>query len=112
MPQARRAIAAALALALVALAWAGTADAAKRRKRHHFPHAKARAAVVVPAAPPAPVVTVSPPAAPTRGSPFGRVELVTDRRAYLDRGAADGLIAGQALPVARTGRSIGSCTLE
>ena len=112
----------ALALALLVLGWSGAADAAKRRGgKRHLRRLKARAAAVVTraAAPTevaaAPVAVAAPapaPAAPTSGSRLGRVQMVTDRRAYLDRGAVDGLVAGQALAIARAGRPIGSCTLE
>ena len=109
MPSARKALA--LALALVVLGWSGAAGAAKHRRKRQLRRFKTRAPVttVVAAPAPAPGVAVAP---PTPGSPFGRVALVTDRRAYLDRGAADGLVAGQALAITRAGRSIGSCTLE
>jgi hypothetical protein len=43
---------------------------------------------------------------------LGRVQFLTDRRAYLDRGAADGLSLRQSLAVARAGRPIGACTIE
>jgi hypothetical protein len=37
---------------------------------------------------------------------------VTDKRAYLDRGARDGLSVKQSLQISRSGRAIGSCTVE
>ena len=92
------------------LAWAGTADAAKRHKRHR--RVRARPAAVLKVAPPVAAAATPPPAAPTPGSAFGRVALVTEHRAYLDRGAADGLGVGQSLALARFGRSAGSCTVE
>ena len=46
------------------------------------------------------------------GQSVRRVQFVTDHRAYLDRGAADGLVVGQWLPIARGVRAIGSCKIE
>ena len=42
----------------------------------------------------------------------GSVLFVTDKRAYLDRGAHDGLGAHQAVPIFRGSRSVGTCTIE
>ena len=57
--------------------------------------------------------TVTPTATRGIANPsLGRVQFVTDRRAYLDRGAADGLGVRQSLAVARGGRPIGACTIE
>ena len=50
--------------------------------------------------------------ASANGGSGGRVQFVTDKRAYLDRGARDGLSAKQSLQISRTGRAIGSCTVE
>src|SRR5436190_1754540 len=54
-------------------------------------------------------------ASPTR--PSGRsdgpsVVFVTDKRAYLNRGARDGLRAKQVVPLSRGGRAAGSCAIE
>jgi hypothetical protein len=42
----------------------------------------------------------------------GRVQFVTGKRAYLDRGSAAGLAAGQALALFRNGRPVPGCTVE
>ncbi|HYX91411.1 MAG TPA: hypothetical protein VE782_07615 [Myxococcaceae bacterium] len=41
-----------------------------------------------------------------------KVEYVTASRAYLDRGAEDGIAAGESLPFARDGRPAGDCRIE
>jgi hypothetical protein len=52
-------------------------------------------------------------ASPAAGAPNqGRVQFVTDRRAYLDRGASAGLVSGQRLSLYRAGRSVAVCTVE
>jgi hypothetical protein len=111
MPQDRRPLALALAVALALLASSGGADAARRRhrQRHRRPGARAVAVKIVPSAP---ALATPPPVPASPGSPFGRVALITERRAYLDRGAADGLKPGQSLALARFGRPAGSCTVE
>ena len=50
--------------------------------------------------------------ASANGGSGGRVQFVTDKRAYLDRGARDGLSAKQSLQLSRAGRAIGSCNVE
>jgi hypothetical protein len=42
----------------------------------------------------------------------GRVQFVTDRRVYLDRGASDGLAAGQAVALLRNGHPPRRCVVE
>src|SRR5262249_46159740 len=54
-------------------------------------------------------------AAPPRGVKAGRdgrVVAVSARRAYLDRGRADGLTTGLALTLRRGARTVGTCTVE
>jgi hypothetical protein len=53
------------------------------------------------AAPPPPAMTVE-----------GTVQFVTGARAYLDRGAADGLVPGQSVRLLRRGALAASCTVE
>ena len=124
------------AVALVAfgatLGWSGDAVArARKHRRRGGGFKRARAVLVVPTptpgraravlvVPPTPrlavpeatpqVPAVSPRAPAT--SLFGHVQLATERRAYLDRGSAEGLAVGQWLPIARGVRSIGSCKIE
>jgi hypothetical protein len=40
------------------------------------------------------------------------VQFVTDKRAYLNRGARDGLEVKQSVSIVRAGRTVGSCTIE
>jgi hypothetical protein len=112
MSSARQALALVLAVAIAVLAWSGDAAAAKHRRKRSQRRFKVRAPAAAVVEDSAATVAVVPPAALTSSSPFGRVALVTDRRAYLDRGGADGLVAGQALAMWRSGRSLGACTLE
>jgi hypothetical protein len=106
MPQARRSIAFGLVL-LLGLGWAATTEAArKHRRRRGGKHA--RAALTVPAAKVTPGKTARWVANPL----LGRVQFVTDRRAYLDRGTAEGMSLRQALALARAGRPIGACTVD
>lgn len=62
------------------------------------------------------VVGLPPPragAAAVRGpARSGRVQFITARRAYLDRGAVDGLVAGHVLQLLRGGRPAGRCSIE
>jgi hypothetical protein len=112
----------AFAVALVAfgaaLGWSGDADARAHKHRRRGGGGKHKVIVVptaprlaVPEATPAPQVATVSPRAPA-GSPFGRVQFATERRAYLDRGAAEGLVVGQSLPISRGVRGIGSCKIE
>ena len=53
------------------------------------------------------------PAAPAATSTTtGRVRFVTAKRLYLDRGAADGLRAGDRVTFSRDGRAAGGCTID
>jgi hypothetical protein len=111
------------AVALVAfgatLAWSGDAAARAHKHRRRGGGRRTHAVIVVappprisvPEATPVPQVSTLPPRAPA-GSVFGRVQFATEHRAYLDRGAAEGLAVGQWLPIARGVRSIGSCKIE
>jgi hypothetical protein len=57
----------------------------------------------------------TPAAAPAKGAApaaGASVVYVTDKRAYLNRGARDGLQPKQTLPLSRGGRAVGSCTVE
>ena len=47
-----------------------------------------------------------------RAAGVGRVRFVTAKRAYLDRGALDGLKVGDAITLVRLGRSAGTCKLD
>jgi len=119
MPHQRSSIALALGLALASLSVGGTVEAQGRKRLRRHPRAAPPAtssaaatlssSLAVAAAPVPPQTTRSSARAP---STPGRVQFVTDKRAYLDRGAADGLTPGQALPLARGGRSAGSCTVD
>jgi hypothetical protein len=52
-------------------------------------------------------------AMPARASASGpAVVFVTEKRAYLNRGARDGLTADQTVPLFRGGRAAGACTIE
>jgi hypothetical protein len=51
-------------------------------------------------------------AAPARATNGPAVVFVTEKRAYLNRGARDGLTANQSVPLFRVGRAAGSCTIE
>src|SRR5262249_55571686 len=42
----------------------------------------------------------------------GKVRFVTAKRAYLDRGALDGLKVGDAISLQRLGKNVGGCKLE
>jgi hypothetical protein len=88
MPSQRRQVTLAIALVLAT----ETSAAARARRR--------------PAAP----VPVAGPARPGPGE--GRVEFVTEKRAYLDHGTDAGLAAGQAVALSRGGRPAGTCTVE
>jgi hypothetical protein len=46
------------------------------------------------------------------GPVSGFVQFVTDKRAYLNRGALDGLAPRQVVPLTRGGRGAGSCTID
>ena len=106
MPQARRSITFALVL-LLGLGWAATTEAARKHRRRR-PGKRARAELVAPAA----KVTPGRPAHWVANPLLGRVQFVTDRRAYLDRGTAEGLSMRQSLALARAGRPIGACTVD
>jgi hypothetical protein len=121
MPLRSSSIAFAVALVAfgVALGWSGDAAARAHKHRRRGGGKRARAVIVVPPQPrmtvpeATPVVQVSAvPARAAAASLFGRVRFVTEHRAYLDRGAAEGLAVGQWLPIARGVRSIGSCKIE
>ena len=127
MPQNRRHLVI-VAAVLCGLGWAGTVEAARAgkskraghpRRRHPAATSKAQAKAAAAASAPVPATVTSRADAPTVAAPrapassaFGRVEFVTDKRAYLARGAADGLGAAQSLAMVRTGRVVGSCTVE
>jgi hypothetical protein len=87
MPSQQRQVRVLLAASALAL-WAGPAAGARR------------------------LVPVEAPPASRPGPGQGRVEFVTDKRAYLDHGADGGLAAGQAVPLFRAGRPAGACTVE
>ena len=115
MPQARRVVTygAALLALCAGVGWSGGAAAARTHKRRSRGGARAHPVVVVPPLAPRVPVAVVAPAPPLRSNPgFGRVQFVTDHRAYLDRGAADGLVVGQSLLIARGVRAIGTCRVE
>jgi hypothetical protein len=61
--------------------------------------------VVVPARPATAAVT-------STSMTTGRVRFVTAKRLYLDRGAADGLRAGDKVTFSRDGRAAGGCTID
>jgi hypothetical protein len=99
MPQARRQIAV-LSLALAAAAASRPAEArARRRPRGAATRAAAARKPDAPAA-----------RAPSSGP--GHVLFVTEKRAYVDAGALDGLVSGQSIALSRAGRSAGACTVE
>jgi hypothetical protein len=52
------------------------------------------------------------PAKVAAASSAGSVQFVTEKRAYLDRGAKDGLAAKQSLQLFRGNRTLGSCAIE
>ena len=54
----------------------------------------------------------APSARPSGGGNGPAVLFVTDKRAYLNRGARDGLKPKQVVPLFRGGRAAGSCTIE
>ena len=110
------------------LGWSGDAAARAHKHRRRAGGKRARAVIVVPPPPRVTVVPAAPriavpEATPTpqvaalsprtpASSPFGRVQFATERRAYLDRGSAEGLAVGQWLPIARGVRGVGSCKIE
>jgi hypothetical protein len=107
MPQNHRKIAAAF-IAIWGLTLAGEAAAAKRRPVH------VRARSVASASSTRPVLAVEEATrAPTSSkAPAASVLFVTEKRAYLNRGALDGLAVGQSVPLLRRGRAMGTCTIE
>ena len=117
MPHERSSIA--LALVLASLSVGGTVEAQGRKRLHRHPRATppATSSAAATLSSSLPVAAPGPPQPITKAnarapSTPGRVQFVTDKRAYLDRGAADGLSPGQALPFARGGRAAGSCTVD
>jgi hypothetical protein len=96
----------AVLLAAAALAWPAAAGAASGQ--HRRTRGRAGASDV------APTVVARSAAAPRSPAAAGggRVQFVTDKRAYLDRGGSDGLAPGQSLALTRAGRAVGSCTLD
>jgi len=116
MPQARRAIA--FGVLLLGIGWAAASEAARpRRHRRHLKRAHPTVA--------APLSSRSTLTRPVTTRPvasklprglanpsLGHVQFVTERRAYLDRGAAEGMAARQSLAMARGGRPVGACTIE
>jgi len=57
-------------------------------------------------------ISAASPARPMPASSTGRVRFVTAKRLYLDRGAADGLRAGDKVTFSREGRPAGGCTID
>ncbi len=92
----RQALAAAIALVMTASADGSVFAARRPRARRSDAPATAGAGKGV--------------AAKTNTGPA--VQFVTDKRAYLNRGAADGLEAKQTIQLFRGGRAVGACTIE
>ena len=57
-------------------------------------------------------IAASGPARPTQSTATGRVRFVTAKRVYLDKGAADGLRAGDKVSFSRKGLAAGGCTID
>jgi hypothetical protein len=57
-------------------------------------------------------ISLSATARPTPAAATGRVRFVTAKRLYLDKGAADGLRAGDKVTFSRRGMAAGGCTID
>jgi hypothetical protein len=82
--------------------WLGTITDARASARRR---ARAGAHGATSAAPPKPAKVAA-------SSSAGSVQYVTEKRAYLDRGAKEGLAPKQSLQLFRGGRAVGSCAIE
>jgi hypothetical protein len=91
---------------VVALGVAWPSPAAARRRAGRGRGREVRAAVVARSTPPASSGVASSAVGP------GHVTFVTEKRAYLDRGADHGLAVGQSVALSRGGRAAGACAVE
>lgn len=82
--------------------WLGAITDARAAGRRRAPAGSAAATSAAP----------TKPAKGSAASSGGNVQFVTEKRAYLDRGAKDGLAAKQQMQLFRGGRAVGSCAIE
>jgi len=108
MSQAHRLVAV-LTSAAVAVAWAPAADAAHR---HRPAHAAKRTKKSPPSVSEQPATRPKAAESNPARALMGQVRFVTERRAYLDRGARDGLAVSQQLQLTRGARPFAACKVD
>lgn len=111
MSQAHRLVAA-LAGALVAVASAGGVDAAPRRRAAHTARAAKRMKKPAPSVSDDLVARTRAAASNPGRTVLGEIRFVTEKRAYLDRGARDGLAVSQQLQLTRGARPFATCKVD